>query len=317
MNLVTQLRRSVFDKFVDVGRSSGLEFGPHNQPMVFKTEGKIKYADYLTREQHLKNPVPESENIPETDFLLGPGSYRDYVLGTFDYVIANHVLEHAPNMVQFLRTLSEMTNPDGIIFLAIPDKKYTFDKYRQNTTLAHVLADFYSDQKVASPEHMLELAIFYDMEFVGKPMIANDRLTKENMEAAYRKQHHYGAHCHVFQSETIIPTLFEPLCAMGFVPLSVAGFREARVEWGGEMLLVLRNCPARQEIETTNFYNVKFCTFDNSTVNDDNSTANTSFSIIGRLRSMLPPETLIGRMARRIWHVYHRTVSKLLFMQKS
>jgi predicted SAM-dependent methyltransferase len=261
MNLVTHLRRSVFDKFVDVKRSSGLEFGPHSQPMVFKTEGNVKYADYFTRDQHLKTPVPESENIPETDFLLGPGSYRDYIHGTFDYVIANHVLEHAPNMVQFLRTLAEMTYPDGVIFLAIPDKKYTFDKYRQNTTLAHVLADFYSDQKTASPEHMLEIAVFYDWEFVGKPMIAKDLLVKERMEAAYKEQPHYGIHCHVFQSETIIPTLFEPLCAMGLVPVSVAGFREARAEWGGEMLLVLRNRHSQQQIEATDFYNVKFCTF--------------------------------------------------------
>ena len=38
-----------------------------------------------------------------------------------------------------------------------------------------------------------------------------------------------------------------------------------------------------------------------------NRVKNTSFSIIGRLRRMLPPETLLGRMTRRIWRAYHRS----------
>lgn len=258
MNLVTHLRRAVFDKHVDVASARGLEFGPHNQPMVSKAEGGVAYADFLTRDQHLTQTATElHDGIPETDYLLTSNNYPEQITEKFDYVVANHVIEHAPDMIRFLQNLSTLTKQDGIIFLAIPDKKFTFDRFRPNTSLAHVLHDYITEQKSPSLEHMIETGLYYDHSSVGgETNISN--LTPANVESWASRQPHYGIHCHVFQSETILDSLIKPLCKLGFINVSIADFRRAEARWGGEMLLLLKNSAEATDLTTHDFYSTRF-----------------------------------------------------------
>lgn len=57
----------------------------------------------------------------------------------FDYVIASHVLEHAPDLIGWLQYIAEVLHPGGILALAIPDMRYTFDCQRNPTTIADAL----------------------------------------------------------------------------------------------------------------------------------------------------------------------------------
>jgi SAM-dependent methyltransferase len=48
-------------------------------------------------------------------------------LGTFDAIVASHVLEHMPDPVTFLQSAQRLLKPGGAVVLALPDKRYTFD----------------------------------------------------------------------------------------------------------------------------------------------------------------------------------------------
>jgi SAM-dependent methyltransferase len=256
MNLVTQYRREYFLNHVDPAAKTGLEIGPHNQPMVTKDEGNIVYMDFLTREEHIKKDshAPYIEDIPETDIIIKDNNYINYVDDRrFDYIIANHVAEHAPDFVGFLNMLSSMLNPDGIVFLAIPDKKFTFDKFRQNTTLAHVVSDHLRGPEVSIREHLLEILFYYDNAFIGKPQDLMKRINKDTIREKMEAVPHYGLHCHVFQSETILNSLLIPLTHTGLIDLDLLEFYEARPERGSEMIVLLVKQPATHPIVTDDF----------------------------------------------------------------
>ena len=60
--------------------------------------------------------------------------------GSQDFIIANHLLEHVADPIGALEEWYRLLRPDGILFLALPDKRVTFDKDRPRTTLDHVRA---------------------------------------------------------------------------------------------------------------------------------------------------------------------------------
>ena len=79
-----------------------------------------------------------------------------YEIVSGHYVIACHVIEHVPNMVAWLNDLHGLLTTNGIVFLAVPDKRYTFDILRPETSLAHILNDFYRAATVPDLEHIWE-----------------------------------------------------------------------------------------------------------------------------------------------------------------
>jgi hypothetical protein len=242
MNRVTQLRRAHLDRFIDVSAAQGLEVGPYNQPMVSRSEGDIKYLDYMTRAQllDLKGPEHLQGDIPETDYIVSDNHYNCHVKEDFDYIIANHVAEHSPNFVRFFRDLADLIRPQGILFIALPDKKFTFDKFRSDTDLSHILYDFYKDVDEISMEHLLELELYYDLNFTGQEMRLSGRLNNERLKQVLSQKPHIGIHCHVFRSETLLSKVMYPLMYMGLIPFKLLKFVPAKAEHGGEMIAVLQ-----------------------------------------------------------------------------
>ncbi len=53
-----------------------------------------------------------------------------------DFVIANHFLEHCENPIQTLRNFLRVLKDGGILYMAVPDKRFTFDVDRPVTTYA-------------------------------------------------------------------------------------------------------------------------------------------------------------------------------------
>ncbi|PRX32221.1 methyltransferase family protein [Paraburkholderia sp. BL18I3N2] len=255
MNLVTTLRRGHLLKHTDLS-GIGLEIGPYDQPTVFKSEADVRYLDWKDREQLVRECTHPDMivDIPEIDYVVHSNRYGEYISDKFDYVIANHVMEHAPNMIQWLADLCDMMRPGGVLFLALPDKKFSFDKYRPDTALSHFVAEYVAGVENIPREHQIECEIYYDEAFVNKPMDVADKLDMNRIRHKLEAPPHVGIHSHVFESGTIVSKVLKPILMMGFLEFNLVDFVPALGETGGEMIIVLRKEPPRVELTTEEFY---------------------------------------------------------------
>jgi SAM-dependent methyltransferase len=130
---------------VKPGSQSGLEFGALNNPIIGREYGDIRFVDRAPTEElraHPHEATVDREAIVSVDYVWpGSGSLAE-VVGSgelFDYAIASHVIEHVPNLLGWLHGISEVLKPGGVLNLAIPDKRYTFDVARALSTIGELV----------------------------------------------------------------------------------------------------------------------------------------------------------------------------------
>ena len=153
-------RRRFLTKAVNVAELKGLEIGALNKPLVRKKDihsgGKIFYLDHLSTNElrtkyHDDKSVPVNE-IVTVDFVCKHGDMVKATRGeTFDYVVASHVIEHAPNLLGFLSDIHKILKPGGCCILIVPDKRFTFDVNRPVTTFGSALRRFMSNENKPNP----------------------------------------------------------------------------------------------------------------------------------------------------------------------
>jgi SAM-dependent methyltransferase len=61
--------------------------------------------------------------------------------GSQDFVVANHFLEHCEDPIGAVKTLLRVLRPGGVAYLTVPDMRFTFDRPRAPTPIAHLLED--------------------------------------------------------------------------------------------------------------------------------------------------------------------------------
>jgi SAM-dependent methyltransferase len=120
----------------DIDRSMMLiEVGPSHKPLVPKRHGwKTTVVDHAPRAELIAKYTDHGvdlDQIEEVDIIWSGGDLTERFpqssLGTFDAILASHVVEHMPDPITFLRSAQRLLKPDGTIVLAVPDKRYTFD----------------------------------------------------------------------------------------------------------------------------------------------------------------------------------------------
>lgn len=135
----------------DFSRGRGFEIGPLDSPIVRRDEADVRYLDvYSTaalHERYAGNPDVLPAELQDVDFsLIGDdGTTRGLAEalapgGPYDWAVASHVVEHVPDLVGWLRELAEVVVDDGVLVLAVPDKRFCFDAHRPLTTVGQVLA---------------------------------------------------------------------------------------------------------------------------------------------------------------------------------
>lgn len=147
------MRDALLKKFLDKSQQ-GLEIAPYHQPIVKKKDGyNIRTLDYLSTPELLEraktdpNVLPYIEQIEEVDIVssateLGNIIVKRNEVGSYDYVISSHNFEHLPNPIKFLDGCRLALKKDGMLTMAIPDKRYTFDKIRSLTRTADLIRSY-------------------------------------------------------------------------------------------------------------------------------------------------------------------------------
>ena len=73
-----------------------------------------------------------------------------------DFIVANHFLEHCENPIRTIETHLGKLKPGGVLFYAVPDKRFTFDVRRPVTPLEHMVADYEEGPERSRREHYEE-----------------------------------------------------------------------------------------------------------------------------------------------------------------
>jgi SAM-dependent methyltransferase len=146
---------------IDLAATEGLEIGALHSPLVARDAAHIYYVDHTDtkslREKYAGDAKVPPDDIVDVDYVWNNAKLADIVGDRrFDYILASHVIEHAPNLISWLAELASVLRPLGTLRLAIPDKRYTFDFRRQETTLADVLASHLARQSRPGPREILD-----------------------------------------------------------------------------------------------------------------------------------------------------------------
>jgi SAM-dependent methyltransferase len=175
----------------------GLEIGALQHPMTVPDASSILYSDILTEEQ-LQQTYPGSK---PPDIVSDSESFPTVSNDRFDFIIANHVLEHLSNPIRALAEWFRILRDDGLLFMAIPDKRYTFDRRRPRTPLAHLISDYQSTlpAQELNKGHLLEWAEHVEQLAPGSADF--ERWVSEQLE------HGYSVHNHVWVAQDILEML--------------------------------------------------------------------------------------------------------------
>lgn len=157
-----------------------LEFSPYYRPLLPKSEGyDVDIVDVCDRktliERAKRDPYIEDYSmIEEVDYVCSSnyvetiGKRKEY-----DYVVASHVIEHTTDIIQFLSDCTDILKDDGIIKLFIPDKRYTFDFFREVTSTRIAIDKHMSLEKVHSLGTVVEHDLRYCVTDVSRTDVPN------------------------------------------------------------------------------------------------------------------------------------------------
>lgn len=140
-------------------RGAGLEIGALDQPLPVPARVRVTYVDRMTVPD-LRRQYPELKSLALTrvDVVDDGEELRSFSTASQDFVIANHFIEHCANPAAAIENHFRVLKPGGCLFMATPDKRYTFDRCREITTLSHLWHDYEGCPDWTKAQHFEEFA---------------------------------------------------------------------------------------------------------------------------------------------------------------
>lgn len=213
-------RREFIESFIDIRTVKVLEIGACASPTFKTPEVDIMFMDRLSTQElqktvRLRNPK-NAENIPKVNYVTTGKNFAKEIEQKFDLVIANHVVEHIPDLICWLRNISSILNSKGYLFLAVPHKEYTFDKERSLTALSEIIHNYEQDLEDPTRQQI------FDFLYHKRPIKAVDvwngnfekSLSQKKSETArdtlnfvdtqLENKKHVDAHCCVYTHQSFL-----------------------------------------------------------------------------------------------------------------
>lgn len=142
----------------------------------------------------LRREYPELEGVALTRVdVIDDGERLDSIEPcSLDFIVANHFIEHTEDPIGTIANHLARLRPGGILFMAVPDKRHTFDEGRDLTPVDHLVRDHREGPEASRDEHFLEFARF----FKGMQGLEGER------EARRVRDGGYSIHFHVWTRES-------------------------------------------------------------------------------------------------------------------
>jgi len=177
-----------------VGR--GVELGPGTCPTSVGPDATLCFVD--------KRSAEELKAYFGADDVVSGKRLAEYEKGSFDFLIAHHVLEHCSNVVEELMDWMSYLKDDGaVLFLSVPDAQRCSDISRLITPPTHFVYDYLmgvNDSSFESREHIYSFLWGWSDEggLAGR--------SKQEASGMVRNAAHQAEndlHWHVFSAQTL------------------------------------------------------------------------------------------------------------------
>ncbi len=177
-------------------KGEGIEIGALDRPLAVAKGVRVRYVDRLSvKELRVQYPEYLNKKLVNVDIVDDGQALGKVPAESQDFVIANHFLEHCPDPIRSLQNMFRVLRPMGVLFLTIPDKRYTFDRDRPVTDFEHLAKDFHEGPERSKVDHFREW-----VEIVGK--VGDATKVSEEVKELIRKD--YSIHFHVWTQKEMI-----------------------------------------------------------------------------------------------------------------
>ncbi|HWA78898.1 MAG TPA: methyltransferase domain-containing protein [Acetobacteraceae bacterium] len=305
---------------LDLKKMVGIEIGPLDKPIVRKCDGEVIYVDHTDtaslREKYKNDPYVDSAAIEEVDAIWGAKTLQEAIGSDrkVDYIIASHVIEHVPDLITWLEELRSVLKPTGEVRLAVPDRRFTFDYLRRETTFADILSAYLLRPRMPMPISILDFALnvtrVSNVEaWEGKldPARLQPQRTVDDALGMARDGLQNGlyhdVHCWVFTPRSFAD-LFARAGEAGLIRFACSAFYDTE-RYHIEFFTSLRPCQDRAEVART-WRQVEW------TARDSEPAAATPLQFLEKVRSQLNRlEDSVRGQAELIRHLCERNSVKI------
>jgi SAM-dependent methyltransferase len=140
---------------------SGIEIGALHIPLRVPRSVAVRYVDRLELPE-LRAHYPELDRYDLVEpNIIDDGEQLSTVADcSVDFVIANHMIEHCENPIGTLMNFLRVLRTNGTIYMAVPDRRLTFDRDRPLTEFSHLARDYTEGPGWSRTQHYEEWAHF-------------------------------------------------------------------------------------------------------------------------------------------------------------
>jgi len=174
-SLLPAIRRADFVASVSL-TGPVLEIGPFDRPWL--SGASVRYFDVLPQQGLKARAAAEPNRSPDgCPFIhyVSPTGDLSIVNDEFATIFSSHCIEHQPDLIHHLQEVGRLLRPGGHYYLIVPDKRFCFDHFLQESELDEVRAakgrSLHTEKAVS--EHALgtthNINILHWLGFHGQP----------------------------------------------------------------------------------------------------------------------------------------------------
>lgn len=198
----------------------GIEIGALQRRLTLQPGCSVTYVDRMPYEDLIRH-YPELKDLPiqRPDVIDNGEELARFGDSSQDFVVANHLLEHCLDPIRTIQNFLRVLRPAGILIMAVPDRRYTFDFTRPTTTYDAVKQTYLTGERenrkllyLEWAEHVLQL----------KGDAAQETAAKLDAED-------YSIHCNVWTLADLMEFLLRARADL-HLPFSIASIVSAENE---------------------------------------------------------------------------------------
>jgi SAM-dependent methyltransferase len=179
-------------------QGEGIEIGALHAPLTLPKGATALYVDRMPLDE-LRRQYPEVDigAVTAPDIVTDGERLSNLANDSQDFVVANHFVEHCEDPIAAIQNMLRVVRIGGIVFLSIPDKRFTFDAKRPETELQHLLDDHALGPARSRDAHFAEWSEYVERAGTGEV----DRVANE------LKERNYSIHYHVWTQTELLELL--------------------------------------------------------------------------------------------------------------